>query len=83
MIIINKMRIPVTYLCHALLAGAAGDGDIAHIEVEPCEAEDGDGGSEWVDHELRHMPKRADCYARSQAKLKKNETSSSSRSCVT
>ena len=40
------------------------------IDMGPLDAEDGDGGSEWVDHELHHTPKRADCSACSQAKIK-------------
>ena len=57
------------YLCQALPAGAADDGNIEH-EAPDVEADvDGDlENSEYLDHELHHLPMRADCYAaRSQA----------------
>ena len=59
------------YLCQALPAGAANDGIIEH-EAPDVEADmEGDMGcGEYIDYELHHLPKRADCYACPQAKMK-------------
>ena len=59
------------YLCHALPAVATDDGIIQH-EAPDVEADmEGDlECGEYIDHELHHLPKRADCHACSQAKMK-------------
>ena len=52
------------YLCQALPAGAADDGIIEHEAPDVAADMEGDLESgEFVDHELHHLPKHADCYA--------------------
>ena len=59
------------YLCHALPAGAADDGIIEH--EAPCVEADMEGDLEcgkYLDRAPHHLPRRADCHACSQAKMK-------------
>ena len=59
------------FLCQALPAGAADDGIIEHGAPDVAADTESDLESgEFVDHELHHIPKRADCYACAQAKIK-------------
>ena len=71
MITVNILKTRATYLYQTLPAGAADDGIIEH-EAPDVEADmEGDlECGEHIDHELHHLPKRANCYACSQARMK-------------
>ena len=59
------------FLCQALPAGAADDSIIEYEAPDVAADMEGDLESgEFIDHELHHLPKRADCYACAQAKIK-------------
>ena len=59
------------YLCQALPAGAADDGNIEQEAPDVAANMEGDlENGEYLDHELHHLPKRADCFACAQAKIK-------------